>query len=270
MRVLCLIALISLTSTVVAADLEDVIYKKDGSILRGTLIEQDFSNGRYKIQLQGGSVFSVMQSDIEKIAKEAPLNASANNGININIENNPSINQNPSITQNSGVDLYGIKPHAKSVFYIGSMAKVLSDEADDNGASYTGLNLAYQANVSEHIALYTALNIGSLSTITMNGVEVDVSDLDNREKYRSWEFNALLSSNNYQGWQFYTGLGLFTERYSTDISSNSFTGGNFILGLGYSWQSLQAQLRVAINNSSDYNDEFAHSTANLQLGFNFL
>jgi hypothetical protein len=275
MRKLWIVALLMTSLSAAAQTLEDVIYKKDGSVLRGTLVEQDFENGRYKIQLQGGSLFSVNKADIEKITKEAPFVSSdaKSDGINININNNPSISQNPVIEQSPVMSLSQTpnteKSKAKSVFYIGTMSKSFSDDNDDNGASYSGLNLAYQANASEHIALYTALNIGSLSTVTENSVEYDVAKFTD-ESYRSFELDALLSSNNYQGWQFYTGLGLFTEKYSTSSDSETFSGTNFILGMGYSWQTLQAQLRVAINNSSDYNDEFTHSSANLQLGFNFL
>lgn len=56
-----------------STEYEDVIYKKDGSILRGTLIEQDFENKRYKIQLTGGSVFVIEQTDVIKITKEVPI-----------------------------------------------------------------------------------------------------------------------------------------------------------------------------------------------------
>ncbi len=252
MRKLWIVALFMTSLSAAALTLEDVIYKKDGSVLRGTLVEQDFENGRYKIQLQGGSLFSVNKADIEKITKEAPFVSSStqSDGINININNNPSISQNPVIEQSPVMSLSKTpnteKSKAKSVFYIGTMSKSFSDDNDDNGASYSGLNLAYQANASEHIALYTALNIGSLSTVTENSVEYDGAEFTD-ESYRSFELDALLSSNNYQGWQFYTGLGLFTEKYSTSSDSETFSGTNFILGMGYSWQTLQAQLRVAIN-----------------------
>lgn len=43
---------------------QDVIYKKVGSVLRGELIEQDFSNGIYKIELMGGSAFNDTYSSL--------------------------------------------------------------------------------------------------------------------------------------------------------------------------------------------------------------
>jgi hypothetical protein len=74
MRPLILALALALTASVSEQALEYVIYKKDGSILRDQLIEQNFENGRYKIQLLGGSIFSVSKDDINKISKEAPLN----------------------------------------------------------------------------------------------------------------------------------------------------------------------------------------------------
>ena len=95
-----LLTLILASSVSFAANLQDVIYKKDGSVLRGNLIEQDFTNGTYKIQLAGGSVFNINKDEIEKITKEAPFDsvADSQSGININVENNPSINQAPVVT----------------------------------------------------------------------------------------------------------------------------------------------------------------------------
>jgi hypothetical protein len=276
---LLIVTLSVMTSLAFAQNLEDVIYKKDGSVLRGTLVEQDFENGRYKIQLQGGSLFSVEKADIEKISKEAPLNGTANNnGININIDNSPTINQNPVVEQDAAVSpafnqrTASQKASFDHVVYIGSMAKSWIIEDDffgDSGETYTGLNLAYQRNFNKHIALYSALNTGSISTYTRYGTEYEVSANDPDVKFLSYELDALLSTNNYEGWQLYTGLGLFSERFSVGSNSNSFSGTNFIFGLGYSWESLQVQLRVAINNSSDYADNEINSLGNFQMGFNF-
>lgn len=275
MRTLWTVALLVVSLTTQAQTLEDVIYKKDGSVLRGTLVEQDFASGRYKIQLQGGSLFSVNKDDIEKITKEAPISSTTNNanGININIDNTPSISQTPSINQQPTMHIpigsLEEKEKIKSVFYIGTMGKSFSDIDDDNGASYSGLNLAYQINAAKHFAIYTGLNFGKLSTVTVNGTEYDADGVFN-EKYRSFEIDALLTTNNNKGWQFYSGLGLFNEEYSSNYADESFSGVNLVFGMGYSWKTLQTQLRVALNNSSDYNDDHTHSTANLQLGFNFL
>ena len=253
------------------ANSEDVIYQKDGSALKGTLTEQDFQNGRYKIQLPGGSIFSIKESDILKITREAETIQS--------IESNKVVQESTSTTSTNNIytqvpamhipiGTYAKTIENKSVVYIGTMSKSYSDIYDDSGKSYRGFNIAYQANVSRYIAIYTALNFGDLSTITINGNEYE-SGNSNDEKYRSFEIDALLSTNHNPGWQFYSGVGLFKEKYSSNYYDQSFSGANFIFGMGYSWDIVQTQLRIAVNNSSDYHDDDSHISANLQLGYNF-
>jgi hypothetical protein len=50
-------------------DREDVIYAKDGSIYRGTIVEQ-IPNVSYKIEIAGGSVIVIKAEDVVKITKE--------------------------------------------------------------------------------------------------------------------------------------------------------------------------------------------------------
>ena len=124
MRKLWTVALLISSLSIQAQSLEDVIYKKDGSVLRGTLVEQDFENGRYKIQLQGGSLFSVNKDDIEKITKEEPISSlnTSTGSVNVNIDNSPTINQNPSISQSPTMYIplnsRAEKAATKSVFYM--------------------------------------------------------------------------------------------------------------------------------------------------------
>lgn len=273
-----LLSTLLISALATANTLEDVIYKKDGSVLRGTLIEQDFANGKYKIQLNGGSVFSVDKADIEKIGKEAPIANGPNSGVNININNSPVINQNPqveqSVVQNTGNNE---TPHkTRGTFYIGTMSHTLKTSTiiGDSEFTYSGLNLGGQLNANQHFAIYTDLNLGTFSekqetdrfgnTTTFSGD--DLAD----ESYTSAQIGVILSTNLYQGWQFFTGLGVFSESYSTDEDSSTASGSDFQLGLGYSWQTLQVALRVNILNSSDYSDAVDSSTTgHLQLGFNF-
>lgn len=273
-----LLILSVISSTVMSNNLEDVIYKKDGTILRGTLIEQDLANGKYKIQLNGGSVFSVDKDDIQKIGKEAPLAVtSPNNGVNITINNNPSINQSPQVQQSTDQDTALYAPSkTRGTFYVGTMSHTLKTKTlfNESEFTYTGLNLAGQINVNQHFALYADLNMGSFSekketdslgnTTTYSG-----SDLAD-EDYSSAQMAAILSTNLYEGWQFFTGLGVYSESYETDTESFDTTGTDFQLGLGYSWQTLQLLLRINILNSSDYSEAVDSSTTgHLQLGFNF-
>lgn len=272
MRLVCLVLCIIYFQSVFANTLQDVIYKKDGSILRGVLVEQDLTNGRYKIRLEGGSVFSIGKDDIDKITKETPLGISPNSGVNININNSPSINQNSQVNP---IKEKAIN-HSKGTIYLGTMAHTFKIVTlyGESEFSYTGLNLAAQINFNQHFALYTDFNFGSLDELTMtdnigNASTFSGDDLED-ETYTSAQISAILSTNLYQGWQFFTGLGAFTESYTTDDNSLNASGSNFQLGLGYSWRTLQVALRVNILNSSDYSEAVDSSTTgHLQLGFNF-
>ena len=52
---------------------EDVVYLKNGSIIRGTIVEQILGES-LKIELLGGSIFVFQQSEIDSIKKETALN----------------------------------------------------------------------------------------------------------------------------------------------------------------------------------------------------
>ncbi len=272
-----LILALALTASVSAQALEDVIYKKDGSVLRGSLIEQDFENGRYKIQVQGGSIFAVSKDEISKISKEAPLNNTVNNdsGVNINIENNPTITQSPSqsIQQTSTLPTYDYSGdqaiEKRHSIRIGHMRKDITDSNDD-GISFSGVNIAYQYNFDENIAFYTEYNTGDFDAVIRDGEHYEsyASGYDGRS-FNSIETSAILSSNNYQGWQFYAGLGVFHENYDLNGSSDDISGAVFTLGLGYSWKVVQLHMRVSGHSSDDYPDDMSSSNTALQLAFNY-
>ena len=57
------------TTPVFAHQMEDVVYLKNGEIVRGTIIEQ-VPGKALKIRMQGGSVFVYAMDEIAKIAKE--------------------------------------------------------------------------------------------------------------------------------------------------------------------------------------------------------
>ena len=273
-----LLTLILASSVSFAANLQDVIYKKDGSVLRGNLIEQDFTNGTYKIQLTGGSVFNINKDEIEKITKEAPFNsvADSQSGININVENNPSINQAPVVTQKPQVTQTALQqaynyapepPHSyKHVYSVGSFSKDFTND-DEDGYSYEGFSLAYQYNFDEHFAFYAEHSRAKLDAMIEDGDYYDTSNPYN-QKYRSTRVSAIVSTNHYEGWQFYAGLGIFEEKESNTFNDFSTNGSTVTLGLGYSWQKLQLQLRVGVDDSSDYGDDITGVTSNIQLGLN--
>lgn len=76
LRFFLLIALLVLLSRQAKAqnNLEDVIYTKGGNIYRGLVIEQ-VPGESMKIRIEGGSVFTIAISDIQKLTKEEKWNS---------------------------------------------------------------------------------------------------------------------------------------------------------------------------------------------------
>lgn len=68
------IVLFGMTGTVSAQSLEETIYLKNGSIIRGVIIEQ-IPNESMKIQTRDGSVFVYRMEDIQKTTKEQTYNS---------------------------------------------------------------------------------------------------------------------------------------------------------------------------------------------------
>lgn len=66
---LLLLLLISILYSGFSQEYKDVVYLKDGSVIKGTIIEQ-IPNEQVKIKTEGGSIFVYRFSDIEKITKE--------------------------------------------------------------------------------------------------------------------------------------------------------------------------------------------------------
>ncbi|MBO4603013.1 MAG: hypothetical protein J5651_07615 [Salinivirgaceae bacterium] len=64
-----LIAMIFISFSAFAQEWQDVLYLKNGSVIRGVLIEQ-IPNVSVKIQTSDGSVFVYEMGDVEKMAKE--------------------------------------------------------------------------------------------------------------------------------------------------------------------------------------------------------
>ncbi len=275
-------------SVTMAQTTEDVLYKKDGSVLRGSLIEQDFANGQYKIQLQGGSIFSVKLTDIHKISKEPSLSnrtqATNDAGINVNIENNPNINQKPVINQsaklnhsNAALDL-SIKTDAKpkNHQYRQSLraARVKKDISDnhDNGLSFDGFSLAYQYNINKYAAVYWEHSRGTLKRVIINDREVDAEEhgySGSLEKYSGTQITTQISTNNYQGLKVYAGIGLFSEKYTGLKELNSISGRVSTLGVGYNNNRVLIHLRVSKFKSDHYPNNFSSLSTSFQVGLEF-
>ena len=278
------------------SELEDVIYKTDGSILRGELIEQDFVAGKYKIQLMGGSIFSVNRDDISKITREAPYKASrpqsATSAVNVEVTQsgitNTNHNQNkpqqittaaePQTAHYPPLDLASKKdtslpPH---VILIGRSSRyyfLSGPEGDETDITYRGASIGYQANFTEHFSAYvdysrTTFDEGQFEED--NGPFVTASPELEKSKVTSIHALAVLSTGNGRNqWQGAVGAGVFTETLIYDSYSDDADGTVWMLAGGYSWENLQLQVRYFGLDSKDYGDQIDNADyVSLQLGWN--
>jgi len=263
-----ILLLLLLPSFGFANTLEDVIYKKDGSVLRGSLIEQDFEKGSFKIQINGGSVFVIPQAEVAKITKEPLVEPDLTQpSSNYAATPMPSVPATANTTYIDEID---------GVLFIGTSGRSFTDDSNDfyhTDYLYSGWNIGGQKNFNQHVALYSDINIAKLSEGTRTylwGYEEKLNDSELSDtNYFSLQLSLLLSTNQYKGWQFFTGIGRFKERFSADSKNKTYEGEVYHLGLGYSWQSLQLLLRVNLLDG-DHPEHLTNNTnGHLQLGFNF-
>lgn len=78
-RVLLLVAMMLTVATIQAQTLQEVVYLKNGSIVRGVIIEQ-IPNKSLKIQTADGSIFAYQMDEVDKITKEAAISRFYRNG----------------------------------------------------------------------------------------------------------------------------------------------------------------------------------------------
>ncbi|GAA6134128.1 hypothetical protein NBRC116188_09170 [Oceaniserpentilla sp. 4NH20-0058] len=263
MRMCFIFLLMCVSLHIKAQHYQDIIYKTDGSVLKGTLLERNFSQGKYKIELASGEVLYVPRQEIEFIDRQTSAQP-----------------YQPKKTQQAlAQPTYKTPDHTDEAIYgtlfVGSITHTLTtiSGTTKNKASYTGVNLAGQYHLSPHFAFYADVNLASYSELKIsNGFGDSLtqsgSDLPD-EDYSSTQLSLILSSNLQTGWQLFTGIGGFSENYETSEASFNASGAVVQLGMGYNWHSLQIIARLNVLFSPDYTEAVDRSTTgHIQLGFN--
>lgn len=266
---------------------QDVIYMNDGSVIKGNITEIA-NDGDVDIELSDGEVFTLKEYNIKKItyekqvskkkvSKEDRIAAYKNklkvdeplrSGSGYSSFSSSSNDQPNSLTLSST----GNKQVQHNVS-IGSFAKTYLN-SDQNGASYQGIGFAHQYNFNKRYSIHSSLNFGKLANIIRDGKSYEPSNFYVDEHIRYIQVAGLISTNNYQGWQFFTGLGLFNENLTGSASDSSgsyddtYNGFSLHLGLAYSWKTFVLRYRMSYDKSSDYADDALGGSGNLHLSWN--
>lgn len=278
-----LILCITFSSSVVQA--QDAIYKKDGSILRGVLIEQDFQNDIYKIQLPGGSILVAKESDIKKITKEEVITPvkGVESELKILASDSRSRLNNTTPTNNQLTTIYSNS--INSIFYVGTASHSityrytgyiyedfrLKRKKLEDRSVYQGIKFGFQKVYSEHIATHYALSIGSLYAIEITDEDDNILERYTDEELTNTDYlglsaSIIVSTNLQKGWQFSTGLGILRDEYFNKYGDDTFTSLALELGTGYAWETIQVGLQFEGVLSGDYDDKLSVSSFHLQLG----
>jgi len=236
----------------------DVIHTTDGNVIRGNIIERDFAAKMYTVQLFNGQIQSIPKDHIASL-EQTDL-----------AQTYPSREFSPVHPK-----LSANKQHFGTL-YVGTAIHTLSSHSGiyTKDATYTGINVSGQFNLSSHIALYGGVSIAEFSQLTISdgmgdSIKQSGSQLPD-ESYSSKHLGLIVSSNLSTGWQLFTGVGGFVEHYSTYSASFDAAGGDVQFGIGYSWQGLQITGRLHVMLSPDYTVAVDRSTTgHLQMGFNF-
>jgi len=231
-------------NAVQGAEFEDVIYLKNGSIIRGVITEQNTQDGTYRIQTMGGSVFVYSPDDIEKVTKEPKLQSA----------------QTPSMA-NSIQNGVPSRSHAIGIATWGLTLSDLNAPADEGDTQFNGAALTYQFGFNNYIAMRFNLYSSEhedFSDISINGMD-----------------GQLLFTTNARnkGFKFYLGGGYFDEKWGNGNTEISYSGAEFIFGLGYNWSRVGLDITGGIRPQSAYDvpDEadLLFITSSLRLTFRF-
>ena len=76
-RLILVVAIIILSVTALIAQTKDIVYLKNGSVIKGTILEM-VPDKTIKVQTADGNIFVYNMSEVEKISKEAAAPAPSN------------------------------------------------------------------------------------------------------------------------------------------------------------------------------------------------
>ena len=111
-RLILVIAIIILSVTALIAQTKDIVYLKNGSVIKGTILEM-VPDKTIKVQTADGNIFVYNMSEVEKISKEAAAPAPSN-------EPKPFIEQRGNENQRSYENQRGYERQGSSDLGAGS------------------------------------------------------------------------------------------------------------------------------------------------------
>ena len=136
-KFLLLVAVVAMTSSLFAQTntMLDVVYCKNGSVIKGVIIEQ-IPNQSIKIQTSDGNIFVYSMEDVEKITKEQ-VAVKSNEKVSLSIIDSDEVIETKYTNKYKSVIVFGkarIIENKNEVYKnCVQMAKAICPHMDDNG-----------------------------------------------------------------------------------------------------------------------------------------
>jgi len=238
---LSILVLFLAINTVQSAELEDVIYLKNGSIIRGVITEQNIQDDTYRIKTLGGSVFIYSSTEVDKVTKESKIQSAQPQYIIHNKQD-----ATPQRRHEIGIASWGL-----------SISNLDAQNGEDDETRFFGGALTYQFGFNNYIAL--RLNLYTAEHEDFSNLKISGKD-----------GQIILTTNaRNKGFKFYMGAGFFDENWDDGNTDIDYSGGEFVFGLGYNWNHVGLDLVGGVRPQSDYDipDEvdFLFVTSSLRL-----
>lgn len=267
-----------LAGSVQAQVMDEIILLKDGTELQGSIIEQDYTRGRYIVRLNDGGTVAVKKKSVKSIRRVVsdrqpePVAESTYNNFNqlpatsagsqavtyIPLPEDVAVERNtPSRSSSSS------KNHRLALGY--AMRSIV--QSDGDGSMFSGFSANYEYSFTKSVSVYATYFQTELASLIVNGESSTLPN--NLPELTGYQLALSFGKVSGKGLRFFGGIGAFQDTITeADNSTYEASGLSLHGGAGYRWDAVEATYRLTLDNSSDYEDRTGFS-GNLQLGFVF-
>jgi len=246
--------------------LQDVLYLRNGSVLRGDLEDDGSADGRLRIRTDDG-LRIVPSRDVERRTREAPPAQDGATPVRIELTVGESLPlPTPSTTAQAPAASPPPPPRrparseADNTLTLGSYGLSISGPLQDD--RYPGGAVGYQRALGDHLAV----------RLTGYALRYEYND---QETFDGYDVQLLLTTNaRRSGFKLYLGGAYFSETYAAPSLGvkERFSGGGLVLGLGYNWRRMSLDWYGVGRFAEAYRlspQEYAVGAGSLALGLRF-
>jgi len=227
---LLLILFLTIVFSSIAQSYQEVVYLKDGSILKGVILKQ-VPNDYLEIETTRGKIYTIEMYEVEKITKERPrINTQSSSGGTQGVNRRQYNNNQYNYPKSRNTDTQ--KYHNDNEYY--------DDNYDDNGRDYSYFpNRGYKGFIDLGFSLGISSTVGSYSAGGENRIEFSTS--------HGFLFNPYI----------FLGLGVGLHSYT-----GYYDGGNY-----YSNDKTVIEIPIFAHVRSHFLDKKVSPFADIKLGY---